>query len=189
MTTFKVNKTDLPWPDICESFSEPSGKYLAVQHVNSKRKHVHVYIDEPVEELPKRIKQYNREFKEGRQGPFKLSNKTIDPQFLNYMVKEKQWEDNIKANRGYTGLQLAEAHEESEEYRKQLKEELYNYLEENMPVYDTPDGLHRHLKLLAVEYYLETGKCYPPNLQKMILSYMVRLAPTKDVKLYVSNFI
>lgn len=188
--TFKVNRTDLPFEEICEDFSKEDAAYLAIQHVTSKRKHVHVYIEDPVDDMPKRIKKYNKEHKnEGdRQGPWKLSNKKLDPQFLNYMCKEEQYKHNVMANRGFTDDDLHDFHEQSQEYR--MTHGLRGWFTTHWPKrIKDPATLHIALKRLAMGYYVDQQKVMPPNLKMMIVSYMCQISEDDAVLEYACQFL
>lgn len=184
--TFKVNRTDLDFEDVCNAFSEEDSKYLAIRHVTSKRKHTHVYIEDPVEDLRQKISKFNKEHKEegSRQGPWKLHRGEVDDNFINYMVKEHCFRDNVVANRGFSETDLDDAHAASEEHNKTSG--LRGYLLENFPKYDSPEGLHTACRRIAVMYYMETDKCMPPNLRMMVLSYMCMIAQDDDVLNYVA---
>lgn len=188
--TFKINRTDLPFEEICEDFSQEDTRYLAIKHVTSKRKHVHVYIEDPVDDMQKRIKTYNKQHKEegARQGPWKLCNKTLDPQFLNYMCKEEQYKQNVVANQGFTEEDLYDFHQASVEYR--MTHGLRGWFTTHWPKQITdPASLHMALKRLAMGYYVDQAKVMPPNLKMMILSYMCQLSEDENVMEYACQFL
>ena len=193
MSTAKVNDVNLDFDDICNALSNKGGKYLAISHMTSKRDHTHVYVADPVDEFGEIIKDLNKEFREEQgvtQGPWKISRKRIEPDFLNYMVKEDGWERNVKAKRGFTMEQLQEAHEASDEYRRKLKLGLREHLAEyskNLSA-SPPENIHHFLRLRAIQYYISEDKCFPPQLRHMILFAMASNFPdNEEVIRYVAE--
>lgn len=210
MKTFKVNCTNHDWDKLCQEISEDTGKYLAVRHVKSrKRDHVHVYVEQPNERYKKRLKSLNEELKKQecpndiwewkhpvtgehskrpRQGPVKQSTKKIDPNFINYMVKEEGWEDNVAANRGFEEETLKRAHEESEKYVQEKKEGLKAFIVENMSEYDSPTEMYSAFINLCLVYYSQEEKYIVQSPKWRILSIMLHLFPEdKDIKMFVSE--
>ena len=191
MTTFKVNVTNYDWDKLCEEISEDTGKYLAVRHVKSrKRDHVHVYVEQPNNTYKKRLKLLQDELREPhqRQGPVKQSSKKIDPNFVNYMVKEEGWENQIAANRGFEEETLQRAHEESERYVAEKKEGLKAFIVDHMSEYDSPTEMYNAFINLCLVYYCQEEKYIVQSPKWRILSIMLHLFPEdKDIKMFVSE--
>lgn len=209
MKTFKVNCTNHNWDKLCQEISEDNGKYLAVRHVKSKKRdHVHVLIEQPNKRFRQRLVDVNKELKKQecpkhiwdykdeagehslrpRQGPLKQSSKKIKPDFINYLVKEEGWQDNIAANRGYTQEFLEEAHVRSKEYVHEKKEGLKAFITDHMSSYDSPLEMYNAFVRLCLTYYTEEEKYIVQSPKWRILSIMMHLFPNdKDVQLFVAE--
>lgn len=190
MSTFKVNVTKYDWDKLCQTITKPKKKYLAVRHVKSKKRdHVHVYVEEKSDEYDRVLKDLQNELREDhqRQGPVKKSNKPIDEQFLNYMVKEEGWENHIAANRGFTDVELREAHEKSLEYCDDLKHSLKSFIEQRVKVYRSPKERFNHYKDLLLEYYRDTEKYIPMNPRMRLLSIMLMHDTSAEMRYFLKR--
>jgi len=118
--------------------------------------------------------------------PVKRMVKEVTDVGFQYMMKEGV--DSVVVSQGFTPEELEELHAKSEEHVASLKNQLYEYLEAHLTIDDVPKTVHGKARQLAMKYYLEAEKMPPPNLQKLVLWHMLRLAMAKSLtpRLYMT---
>lgn len=120
--------------------------------------------------------------------PVKRAKKDIDEVGYQYMMKENP--PDVVSSCGFTPEELEELHDKSDECVDQIKNQLYYYLIEKLdwtepkriassPHDDYQRTMHSRARELAMEYYIGVDKMPPPNLQKLILWHLVRIAKSK----------
>jgi len=116
--------------------------------------------------------------------PLKQAKAKVDETGYQYMLKESP--PNVVTSVGFTPDEIGELHEASKAHVKELQNKVYDFLVPKIEFYDqkhkewkTPEQVHNSIRLACYDYYMEKGIMWPPNLQKLILFYMAKLAREK----------
>jgi len=137
--------------------------------------------------------------------PLKQAKAKVDETGYQYMLKESP--PNVVTSVGFTPDEIDELHEASKAHVKELQNKVFDYLVPKIvfhpiikvakpvldkkghlidhkmvdgpgPLYE-PVQVHNSIRLAALDYYMEKDIMWPPNLQKLILFYMAKLAKMK----------
>lgn len=115
--------------------------------------------------------------------PLKQTKSVVDEKGYQYMLKESP--PNVVTSVGFTPDEIDELHEASVAHVKELQNKVFDYLVPKIefhskkgPLYE-PVQVHNSIRLAALDYYMEKDIMWPPNLQKLVLFYMAKLAKMK----------
>lgn len=181
-------------------------EHLCVLH-KGKNENPHWHFQgmcDDVKALDKQLKEWanghTKKIASEKSRPVKRAKKEITAEGYQYMMKENP---PVVVSTTFTEEELAELHERSEGHNDQLKNQLLFCLMEKLnfdmdpkyaekakdPVwaakYPTlcevpePKAIHKQARALAMDHYLELNKLPPPNLQKLILWHILRIAIEK----------
>lgn len=137
--------------------------------------------------------------------PLKQAKKKVDELGYQYMLKEQP--PHVVTMCGFTEEDIDSLHEASLMHVQQLKDKVYDYLLTKIDMSclgGKPGGRkldptgeadckarHKQFQMLCMDYYSEKDIMWPPNLQKLILYYMLKMARQQGVfelyKGYVST--
>jgi len=116
--------------------------------------------------------------------PLKQAKKKVDELGYQYMLKESP--PNVVTSIGFTPEEIDELHEASQAHVKELQNKVFDYLVPKIEFYSKKTGerhepvqVHNSIRLAALDYYMEKDIMWPPNLQKLLLFYMTKLAKMK----------
>lgn len=124
-----------------------------------------------------------------------VKRRKVDADDLGYQYMMKEDPPKVVYSRGFTEEELDELHEASKDHVEQLKNQLQYYLvdkikwEEEDGKMINPKDLHPQFRRHAINYYMEEDKMPPPNLQKLILWYMLKMSKDKVVHRYMVNYV
>lgn len=199
---------------ICEEIFEDR-EHLCVLH-KGKNENPHWHFQgecNDVQALDERLKEWaaghSKKIAKPGSRPCKRAKKEITSDGYQYMMKEK---DPVVVSTTFSEEELEDLHERSDQHNDQLKNQLYFCLMEKLnfgidPKYvekakdpkwcekyptlcalPEPKAVHKQARALAMDHYLELNKLPPPNLQKLILWHIMRIAvekvPTSLVQVY-----
>jgi len=119
--------------------------------------------------------------------PFRQDKKEVTHVGYQYMLKEDP-PVVVHASEEFDEDRIADLHEMSMEYVQEIKDNLYNHLQEKQDECPRTDaeGKHKYYKLVAGNYYLNSDKMPPPNFQKLVLFCLARIYRDDEaVKVYV----
>jgi len=115
--------------------------------------------------------------------PLKQAKAKVDETGYQYMLKESP--PNVVTSVGFTPDKIDELHEASKAHVKDLQNKVFDYLVPKIEfrskkgVLYEPLQVHNSIRLAALDYYMEKDMMWPPNLQKLLLFYMSKLAKMK----------
>lgn len=158
---------------------------LAVEEKLASNHHIHIQGYSNLK--PCTIKEHLRlsladhpAYKKGGR-PFRMVNKPVNETGFQYMMKEEGWKEQTMYSQHFTDDELALLHSQSVDHVEDLKKGLRKHLHEVFTgASDSPEPLHKKMRLEAFRYYSKDEKMTPPNFQKLVLQALGTLPPVSE---------
>lgn len=189
---FKVTTCKSVQPtDVCEYLFDKSRRFMCVAHPKSKKKqaggsHWHFQGHLSIAVSFNRFEEYLSEMAsthamrsvDPKSRPVKRCKKQCDYTGFQYMIRYGR-ESVVASN--FTVEEQDELIMKSRAYVEELKDDGFNHLQKSLDFTGPPEAVHKRARLLVYEFYSEHKEVlWPPNVQKLILYWMGKLAKEKS---------
>lgn len=187
---FKATKCNSIDPEkVCTDIFSKNHRYMCVAHPKSKKKQAgepHWHFQGVSSLSEKELDGYITAMSVGhakrsmdpKSRPIKRVKKDVDEKGYQYMIRHGV--ESVVVSHMFTGEELAALVEASDDYVQEMKDDCLNHLDKYLSFTGTPERIHKAARLHAIKFYKEQDKLWPPNIQKLILYWMMKLGKDKS---------